>query len=161
MDRTNITIVILISLIILISTSYIVYLYIIEHSDQPNDTSYVPVAVPVPDSDSLFIKSNVPDIPQIVTTDKLNIPIVKEIKFGNIVIPKPPCLYGQVYNDKARKCVCPQSTHALINKKCVEVKCNDGYIMKKSGVGKNGNYLQCMKRNGESKIILVENLDPK
>ena len=169
MDTNNLIIITLIS-IILILICYCVYLYI-ESESSPTitptssimETTYIslPTTIPTP------IPTLVPIVETPVTpvtpttTDKLNIPIVKEITFGDKVIPKPPCLYEQVYNDKARKCVCPLSTHALINNKCVEVKCNDGYVMKKSGVGKNGNYLKCMKRTGESKIILVENLDPK
>jgi len=129
----------------------------------------IPKKVPeIVDTSSIFEmpKIQVPPPPtqtplpiQTETTDKLNIPIVKEITFGGKVIPKPPCLYGQIYNDKARKCVCPLPNQTLFKEKCVEVKCMDGYVFKKSGIGKNGNYVICINSNGETKKVLTQNLD--
>ena len=148
MDYTNITIVVLIS-IILILLCYCLYIFnFLKFFTQQHE--------PVLDLDSQI---GLPSKHEITTSDKLNIPIVKEIKFNNKVIPKPVCLYGQIYNDKARKCLCPISTYRLFKNECREVKCNDGYVLKKSGINKNGNYLVCMKPNGESKKIAVENLD--
>jgi len=148
MDITNITIVVLISIIVIL-LCYCLYIFVFLKF-------YIPAPSPVIDLDSQ-IGTYIHDQPQ--TSDKLNIPIVKEIKFNNKVIPKPVCLYGQIYNDKARKCLCPIPTYRLFKNECREVKCNDGYVLKKSGINKNGNYLLCMKPNGESKKIAVENLD--
>jgi len=152
MDITNITIVVLIFIIIIL-LCYCLYLFVFLNFFKPIPTS-IQIDEPVVYQEIKIIK------PEVTTTsDKLDIPIVKEITFNNKVIPKPVCLYNQVYNDKARKCLCPASTQRLFNNQCREVKCNDGYVIKKSGIGRNGNYVICMNPNGESKKIAVENLD--
>lgn len=96
-----------------------------------------------------------------VSTADTIIPIVTELKFGNKVIPKPSCPYGQEYNDVANKCLCPLKTQALINNKCIEVKCDTGFILKKAITLKTGHYLKCINSIGHIKLISVDNLDPK
>jgi hypothetical protein len=96
-----------------------------------------------------------------VSTADTIIPLVTELKFGNKVIPKPSCPYGQEYNDVANKCLCPLKTHALINNKCVEVKCNTGFTLKKAITLKTGHYLKCINSIGQTLLISVDNLDPK
>jgi hypothetical protein len=141
-NYTFISIIIILVLIILIAIIYFVYF-----SSKPKSQ--------IPSTSTLEISEQA--TPESKT---FTVPIVKELKFGDIVIPKPPCLYGQIYDDVARKCICPISTQALINNKCMEVKCYDGYITKRSGVNADGNYIICINQNGNEKLILTNNLQP-
>jgi hypothetical protein len=154
-NYTFISIVILV-LLILIAIIYLIYLYF---SLKPKTEFKFPTT-----SSTLEISPQpIQPIQTIQPTPEsktFKVPIVKELKFGDIVIPKPPCLYGQIYNDVARKCLCPKSTQALINNKCMEVKCYDGYKTKRSGVNGDGNFIICINENGNEKLILTNNLEP-
>jgi hypothetical protein len=145
-NYTFISIIIILVLLILIAIIYFVYFSSKPKSQISTTSSTLEISEqpiqPTPDSKTFTV------------------PIVKELKFGDIVIPKPPCLYGQVYNDVARKCICPLSTQALINNKCMEVKCYDGYKTKRTGVNADGNYIICINENGNEKLILTNNLEP-
>jgi hypothetical protein len=125
----------------------------------------VPTIVPriVPTIIPRIVPTIVPKIVPIVSTSTTDtiIPIVTELKFGNKVVPKPFCPYGQVYNDIANKCLCPKKTQALINNKCVEVKCDTGFVLKKAVTLKTGHHLRCINSTGDKFLISVNNLDVK
>jgi hypothetical protein len=177
--------IVIIILIILILISYFVYLYVKSKEDDleidssiyyipsspinpiiitpPPKTTPIPIITQLPINTQPPRTIQVPIItqpPMLTSSDKLNIPIVTELKFNGKVIPKPSCPFGQVYNDLARKCLCPIDTYALVNEKCIEVKCFDGYTTNSSGVNKKGNYIECINKSGMKKIISVEFLDP-
>ena len=109
---------------------------------------------------STNVSTDVSSSDQVVASSEKIVPLVTELKFGDKVMPKPSCPFGQIYSDIAFKCICPISSHALINNKCMEVKCYDGYITKRSGVNADGNYIICINQNGNEKLILTNNLQP-
>jgi hypothetical protein len=151
-NYTFISIIIILVLLILIAIIYFIYFSSKPKSQIPTTSSTLEIS-----------EQPIQPIQTIQPTPKsktFTVPIVKELKFGDIVIPKPPCLYGQIYSDVARKCICPISTQALINNKCMEVKCYDGYKTKRTGVNIDGNFIICINENGREKLILTNNLEP-